>query len=81
MDRIPEPTNDHERAIAEAIDCKTPGSSYESVVVEVVVSLPFDMSVADAKFLLNYSYWTLAHPVKKQPGAREILPKGLKRSA
>jgi len=39
------------------------------------------MSVADAKFLLNYSYWTLAHPVKKQPGAREILPKGLKRSA
>ena len=62
MDRMPEPANDHQRAIAEAIDRKAPGSAYESVVVEVVVSLPFDMSIADAKFLLNYSHWRLAHP-------------------
>jgi hypothetical protein len=80
MNCIPEPTNDHERTIAEAIDRKAPASAYQSVVAEVVVSLPFDMSIADVKFLLNYSHWTLAHPVTKPPAGREIPPEGLKRS-
>ena len=79
MDRIPEPTNDHERTIAEAIDSKAPDSAYESIVAEIVVSLPFDMSIADTQFLFSYAHWRLAHSVKKQP-TREIPPEDLKRS-
>jgi hypothetical protein len=80
MDRIPEPTNDHERSIAEAIDSKlAPNGLYESIVVEVAVSVPFDMSIADTQFLLNYAHWRLAHPVKKQP-TRGVVPDDLKRS-
>ena len=75
MDCIPVPTNNRERAIAAAIDRKAPESAYEFVVVEVVVSLPFDMSIADAKFLLNYSHWILAHPVKKQPPHARSRPR------
>ena len=80
MDRIPEPTNDHERTIAEAIDSKLPNSPYESIVAEVVVSVPFDMSIADTQFLFNYAHWRLAQPVKKQP-ARGVVPDDLKRSS
>jgi hypothetical protein len=79
MDRIPEPTNDHERTIAEAIDRKTLESAYASIMAEIVISLPFDMSIADTQFLYNYAHWRLAHPVKKQP-TREIVPDDLKRS-
>jgi len=80
MDRIPEPTNDHERTIAEAIDSKlAPDSPYESIVAEVVVSLPFDMSIADTQFLFNYAHWRQAHPVKKQTTSG-VVPEDLKRS-
>jgi hypothetical protein len=80
MDRIPEPTNDHERTIAEALDSKlAPYCLYESIVAEVVVSMPFDMSIADTQFLFNYAHWRLAQPAKKQP-ARGIPPDELKRS-
>ena len=82
MDRVPEPTNDHERTIAEALDGKLlgPDSPYESTVAEVVASMPFDMSIADTQFLFNYAHWKLAQPAKKQP-AQGILPKDLKRLA
>ena len=77
----PEPTNDHERTIAQAIDSKLLGSDspYESVVAEIVMSVPFEMSIAETKFLFNYAHWRLAHPLKKQPSGG-ILPEDLKRS-
>ena len=82
MDRTPEPTNDHERAIAEALDSKllAPESPYEAIVTEVVVSMPFDMSIADTQFLFNYAHWRLAQPVKKQP-EQGIVSEELKRTA
>ncbi len=80
MDRMPEPTNDHERTIAEAIDRKrAPNNPYESIVAEVVVSIPFDMSIADTQFLFNYAHWRLAYSVK-QPPTRGTMPDDLKRS-
>jgi hypothetical protein len=81
MDRTPEPTNDHERTIAEAIDSRLMASDspYESVVTEIVMSVPFDMSIAETEFLFDYAHWRLAHPLKKQP-SRGILPEDLKRS-
>lgn len=81
MDRTPAPTNDHERTIAEALDNKllVPASTYESIVAEVVVSVPFDMSIADMQFLFNYAHWRLAQPARKQP-SRGMLPEDLKRS-
>ena len=81
MDRTPEPTNDHERAIAAAIDSKllASDSPYESVVAEIVMSVPFEMSIAETKFLFSYTHWRLAHPLKKQP-SRGILPEDLERS-
>ncbi len=80
MDRTPDPTNDHERAIAEALDRKVlePDNSYGSIVSEVVESMPFDMSIADIQFLFNYAHWRLVQPVKKRP-PRGILPEELKR--
>jgi len=79
MDNKPEPTNDHERMIAEALDGKLLDGPYESVVTDVVVSMPFDMSIADTQFLFNYAHWRQGHSVKKQP-TREMPPEGLKRS-
>ena len=72
---MPEPTNDHERTIAALIDGKllASDSPYESVAAEIVMSVPFDMSIADTQFLLKYAQWRLAHPVKRQP-ARGISP-------
>jgi hypothetical protein len=67
MDRKPEPTNYHELAIAEVIDAKAPGTDDESMVAEVLVSMPFDMSIADTQFLFNYAFWRQAQPCKKQP--------------
>ena len=81
MDRIPEPTNDHERAIAEALDSKrlAPDSPYQSILADVVESIPFDMSIADIQFLFNYAHWKLAQPARKQP-PRSMLPEDLERS-
>ena len=71
MDRTPEPTNDHERTIAEALDSKllAPDSRYESIIAEVVVSMPFDMSIADTQFLFNYAHWRLAQRRRSNPHA------------
>ena len=81
MDRRPEPTNDHERTIAQALDSKilVEDSSYGSIVSGVVESMPFDMSIADIQFLFNYAHWRMAQPAKKQP-ARGIVREELKRS-
>jgi len=79
IDRTPEPTNDHEAAIAEAIDRKDPNITYGSIVAEIAVSVPFDMSIADTQFLVTYAHWRLVHPMKKQP-TREMPPEDLKRS-
>jgi len=81
MDSAPQPTNDHERAIAAALESKllAPESSYETIVTEVVISVPFDMSIADTQFLFNYAHWRLAQPAKKQP-ERGVLREDLKRS-
>ena len=83
MDRRPEPTNDHERTIAEALDYKmlAHDSPYGSIVSEVVESMPFDLSIADIQFLFNYAHWSLslAQSAKKLP-ARGILPEDLRRS-
>ena len=62
---IREPTNDHEHAIVEAIDDKfrkDPASTYESVVVDIAMSLSFLLSASDAKFLIRYCRWRSAHP-------------------
>ena len=81
MNGMPEPTNDHERTIAAAIDGRllAPDSAYESVVAEVVISVPFDMSIAETQFLFKYAQWRVAHPVKKQP-AQSMPPEDLKKS-
>jgi len=79
MDRKPEPINYHELAIAEVIDGKASDTDDQSMVAEVLVSMPFDMSIADTQFLFNYAHWRLSEPAKKQP-ARGILPEDLKRS-
>lgn len=81
MDRTPEPTNDHERAIVEALDSQmlAPHSSHGSIVSEVVESMPFDLSIAEIQFLFNYAHWRLAQAAKKRP-ARGIVPEDLKRS-
>ena len=81
MDSAPQPTNDHEQTIAAAIDSKLlgPDSPYEFIVAEIVASMPFAMSIADANFLINYAHWRLAQPAKKQP-ERGIAPEDLKRS-
>jgi hypothetical protein len=81
MNDIPEPKNDRERTIAETIDRKllTSDSPYESILAEIVMSVPFDMTISETEFLFNYAHWRLAHPLKKQP-SRGILPEDLKRS-
>ena len=86
MDHIPEPLNDHERAIAEALDSKrraSRGGSFGSIVSEVVESMTFDLCTTDIQFLFNYAHWRLAQlgeqPAKKQP-AGGMLQKRLKRS-
>jgi hypothetical protein len=80
MDGAPEPTNDHERAIAEALESKllTSDHPFESIVTEIVISVPFDMSIADAQFLFNYAHW-MAQSAKKQP-AHGNLPEDMKRN-
>ena len=57
----------------------SPESPYAAIVTEVVMSVPFDMSIADTQFLFNYAQWRLARPAKKQP-ERGMLPEDLKRS-
>lgn len=79
MNRKPEPTNYHELAIAEVIDGKASDTDDQSILAEVLVSMPFDMSIADTQFLFNYAHWRLVQAAKNQP-ARGILPEDLRRT-
>ena len=60
-----EPTNDHERAIARAVDEKIledPGDSRHSIIRDVSMSLNFIMSPSESKFLVRYVLRRLDHP-------------------
>ena len=59
-----EPTNDHERAIARAVDSKFleyPGNRHHAIIRDVAESLDFVMSVPDSHFLVRYVQWRHAH--------------------
>jgi len=51
---LPEPSNDHERAIAKIIEarCKRNECSYQGGVLEVTNTVEFSMSEADIKYLV-----------------------------
>ena len=62
-----EPTNDHERAIAQAVDKKfleDPGNRQHSIVGDVASSLDFSMSRSDSQFLVRYVQWRRTHPIR-----------------
>ena len=59
-----EPTNDHERAIAQAVDKKfleDPGDRHHTIIRDVARSLDFVMSLSDSQFLVSYVQWRLPH--------------------
>jgi hypothetical protein len=61
-----EPTNDHERAIAEAVDARfreDVDNELHLILRSVVVSLDFAMSASDTQFLVRYVQWRGANPV------------------
>jgi hypothetical protein len=60
-----EPTNDHERVIARAIDKKfleDPGR-LNLIISDVALSLDFVTSPSDVDFLVGYFYWRRDHQV------------------
>jgi hypothetical protein len=62
-----EPTTDHERAIAEAVDKKLveyPGNHRHTIIAVVAESLNFVMSASDSQFLVDYLNWRLTHPIR-----------------
>jgi hypothetical protein len=59
-----EPTNDHERMIAQAVDEKLledPGNRRFTIISVVAESLNFVMSASDSQFLVNYVQWRRNH--------------------
>jgi len=59
-----DPKNDHERAIAQAVDKKfleDPGNRHHAIIRDVAESLDFVMSVSDSQFLVSYVHWRRAH--------------------
>ena len=59
-----DPTNDHERAIAQAVDKKLledPGNQRHAIIRDVAESLAFVMSVSDSQFLVSYVQWRRTH--------------------
>ena len=61
-----EPTNDHERAIAKAVDERLredPGNPLHLLLRDVAVSLDFAMSSSDTQFLVRYVQWRGTNPV------------------
>ena len=61
-----EPTNEHERAIAQAVDKESQnnrGGPYDALVSEIAVSLGFLTSDADTNFLVSYSQWRFENPI------------------
>jgi hypothetical protein len=61
---IMEPTNDHERLIAQAVDKKfleDAGDSHRSIIRDIALSLDFIMESSDSRFLVRYVEWRLTH--------------------
>jgi len=55
-----EPTNDRERAIAQAVDknfLEYPGNGHHAIIRDVAESLNFAMSASDSQFLVSYLEW------------------------
>jgi len=64
-----EPTNDHERLIAQAVDKKfseDPGDSHHSIIRDIAISLDFIMESSDSRFLVRYIDWRLTHWITPQ---------------
>ena len=58
-----EPTNDHERAIAQAVDEKfreDPSNRHHLILRDVAMSLDFATSPSDTQFLVRYTQWRAA---------------------
>lgn len=61
-----EPTNDHEKVIAEAVDKKLledVGTRHHSVVRDIAISVDFRMSPSDSQFLVRYVRWRRTHSI------------------
>ena len=60
-----EPTNDHERLIAQAVDEKfLEDPDNQSTVRDIATSLNFIiMSPSDSQFLVRYVQWRRDHPI------------------
>jgi hypothetical protein len=72
-----EPTNEHERMIAQSVDEKfleDPGNSHQSIVRDVATSLDFIMSRSDSQFLVRYVQWRLDHPARPVAGTTSDDP-------
>jgi hypothetical protein len=60
------PSNDHEQAIAVAVDkMSAEGKLSPSSIPEVVASLRFMMTKSDSEFLVRYIKWRMANPIAK----------------
>ena len=59
-----EPTNDHERTIAEAVDkAFLEDASNRDLIQDIAMSLDFVMSRTDTQFLVEYAYWRRANQI------------------
>ena len=67
---VMEPTNDHERAIAQAVDEKFLGNADDRNqatlrdYLDISASIDFVMSASDSQFLVDYLNWRLTHPIR-----------------
>jgi hypothetical protein len=65
-----EPANDHERAIAQAVDEEflgDPRNFHQPILrdyLDISASIDFVMSASDSQFLVDYLNWRLTHPIK-----------------
>ena len=59
-----EPTNDHERTIAQAVDkAFLEDPSNRDLIQNIAMSLDFVMSPSDTQFLVDYAYWRRANQI------------------
>ena len=60
------PSNDHELAIALAVDqLARDGKLFPSAIEDVITVLNFSMSKTDSQFLVKYLRWRMDHPLAK----------------
>jgi hypothetical protein len=60
------PSNDHELAIAIAVDQLARGGKLKPTAIEDVITvLHFPMSRTDSQFLVQYIRWRMDHPSAK----------------